>query len=100
MSTTPTFVTDLSLCIANINSRSQPSPSPSITSQLIPGYLPDSSYAIQNTFGAISSQDYSSAIAAVTNISISSALCIDNSGNLYFASGTPYVSEVETFIYI
>jgi hypothetical protein len=101
MSTTPTFVTDLSLCIANINSRSQPSPSPSITSQLIPGYLPDSSYAIQNTFGGLSSQVYSSAIASITNIYITSALCIDNSGNLYFASGyTNGTQSGNIYIYI
>jgi hypothetical protein len=88
MSTTPTFITDISLCIANINSRSQPIPTPSITSQFIPGYLPDSSYAIQNTFGGLSSQVYSSAIAAYTDYELTSSLCIDNSGNLYFATSS------------
>jgi hypothetical protein len=101
MSTTPTFVTDISLCIANINSRNEPTPTPNITSQLIPGYLPDSSYAIQNTFGGLSSQTYLNSIAAFTNKYITSALCIDNSGNLYFASGyTDGAQSGNIYIYI
>lgn len=101
MSTTPTFITDISLCIANINSKIQPAPTPSITSQFIPGYLPDSSYAIQNTFGGLSSQVYSNTIVTYTNFKAQSALSIDNSGNLYFAtkSGDGFGSG-NIFIYI
>jgi hypothetical protein len=102
MSITPVFTTDVSLCIANINSRKEPS-TVTINCSYTPGFLPNSSYAMTNKNNTSSTSVYTNNIVTKSNsglLSLSS-MAIDNSNNIYFATGSNNQSDTGIiYIYV